>query len=437
MKLSILVPSVHTRRNTFLPKIQDEIYRQIDNLNSVQKTEVEVIVLSDNKTIMLGDKRNLLVEIAQGKYIQFVDDDDRISSDFISTLLEATETDADVISFNAEVSINGQKPKICDYSIKHLKDYNTRNGYFRIPNHISCVKREVSLLSSFPSLKYAEDQAYAKLLLPHLKTEHKINKVLYYYDYNDNVTETQFQNMPENIRKRREQPPIVDVIILSRANNPRLKAMTQKTIDTAIAGANQLSVNVIVIEQTPHVQYNNAQTIYHDAEFNYNSFMNLGARNCNSEWIIFANNDLIFHNGYLHELLTANNKLVSPHEPRDPRQSDIKENTIGTVNGKHFSGWCFMIKRDLWDNIGGLDEDFGFWFADDSVIQQCVNKGVKPMIVKKSLVTHLGSTTFKTLDSKKKDDYTWGLTEKFNNKYNQNKFADNQYYKEWKLKKSQ
>lgn len=434
IKLSILIPSTHTRRKNFLPSILEQVYGQYESLPKEQQEQVEILTLIDNKKQMLGDKRNVMVDMAQGQYIQFIDDDDRIEPDFISTLLHYIDEDKDVITFQVSVSINNNTPKIAYYSKEYKKDYNTTKAYYRIPNHICCVKKEVSLKSSFPSLKYAEDQAYAKLLLPHIKSETIIDRVLYHYDYNDNITETQLQNTTNIIRKRRESAAIVDVVILSNASNSVLKRMTQKTIDTCISGSNQLSVNVYVIEQHPDVRYENAETIYHNANFNYNSFANLGARQGKSEWIMIANNDLIFHNGWLHELLTAGNDLVSPHESRDPRQKDIKENTLGSVNGKHFSGWCFMIKRELWNKIGGFDEDFSFWFADDSVIEQCLMAGVTPMIVKKSLVTHLGSTTFKTLDSKQKDDYTWGLTDKFNNKYNKNKFSDNKYFKEWKEK---
>ena len=35
---------------------------------------------------------------------------------------------------------------------------------------------------------------------------------------------------------------------------------------------------------------------------------------------------------------------------------------------KDLSGWAFMMKRDLWNQIGGLDNDFDFWFADNSLI---------------------------------------------------------------------
>ncbi|MDR2274360.1 MAG: glycosyltransferase [Sphingobacterium sp.] len=432
IKLSILIPSVHTRRNTFLPKIQDSLFEQYDNLDAFQQSQIEIIVLCDNKRIMLGDKRNIMVEMAQGEYIQFIDDDDRIEPDFLKELLIATKHNTDVITFNVSVSLNGNNPKIAYYSKEFKKDYNTNEAYYRIPNHICCVKREVSLKSSFPSLKYAEDQAYAKVLLPHIKSEHQINKVLYHYDYNDNVTETQFQNMPDHIRKRREDSPIVDIVFLSKASNSDLEQMTQTAIDTCLSGANQLPVNIIVIEQIPNVRYNNATTVYHNASFNYNSFANVGARQGSAPWIMIANSDLIFHHGWLHELLSAGNDVVSPHERNDPRQQDIIENTWGTINGKHFSGWCFMIKRSLWEEIQGFDDCVNFWFSDDVTIEQVLSKGVTPMIVKKSLVDHLGSTTLKTLSQEDQGEYCWGQVHIFNSKYGKNKFEDNRYYQEWK-----
>lgn len=153
MKLSILIPSVAERRNTFLPKSLDMLYGQLEKLPNEIQSQVEIIYLIDNKTIMLGDKRNLMIEMAKGEYIVFVDCDDRIEPDYIQTLYEATKTNADSIVFFASVSLNGQEPKICRYSKDYLNDYNTATEYHRLPNHICCVKREVSKRISFPSLK--------------------------------------------------------------------------------------------------------------------------------------------------------------------------------------------------------------------------------------------------------------------------------------------
>lgn len=384
---------------------------------------------------MLGEKRNIMVDLAQGEYVVHVDDDDRLHPEYIQTLLNAiNETHADVITFLAEVTINGETPKICDYSIHHQRDYNTHNEYKRLPNHICCVKKSVSVKASFPSIPKGEDSAYSKLLLQHIVSEHQIKKVLYYYDYNDDTTETQQTIESKIIRKMKGRKAIVDVVILSNAKNNAMKAMTQNAINSCKIGANQLGVSITVIEQAKNVKYENAKTIYTENEFNYNKFANYGASLGDAEWIMIANNDLEFKNGWLHELLIADYPLVSPHEPRDPRQADITKNTKGTQNGKHFSGWCFMISRKLWKKIGGFDEDFYFWFADDSVIQQCVNAGIEPMVVKKSIVRHKGSVTLRTESPQSVSDKTWGLVEKFNKKYNQNKFEDNEYYKAWKAK---
>ena len=380
--LSILVCSVHTRYDTFAPKIQKQLYEQYSALPEADQDRVEIIVLTDNKKMMLGHKRNVMVDIAQGKYIAFVDDDDRIADNYMPELLKAIQSDADSIVFKAEVSLNGEQPKICDYSKDHRRDYNHKDGYYRIPNHICCIKRSVSLKSSFPHLLYGEDAGYGKVLLPHLKTEHKIDKVLYYYDYNADTTETQAWKY--NRAKQREGKPVLDLIILSKARTYRDSLMTQKAIDTALNGANGLPINVIVIEQGVG-DYHDAKTVHRrNDKFNYNKFANDAAGMGTAEWIMVANSDLEFTNGWLHNLLSADNPVVSPHEPTDIRQKGIIENALGFEIGRYFSGWCFMIERKLWLEIGGFDDDVDFWFSDDVVVEQVKAVGITPMLVKES-----------------------------------------------------
>ncbi len=426
--LSILVCSVHTRYKTFLPKIQDQLYDQLAALPEADQERVEIIILTDNKQMMLGHKRNVMVEMAQGKYIVFVDDDDRIATDYIAQLLKGTESDADSIVFQAEVSLNGEPPKICHYSKDVKRDYNHKDGYYRIPNHICCVKRDVSLKSSFPNILYGEDAGYGKVLLPHLKTEHKIDKILYYYDYSSETTETQAWR--NNNSSQRPGKALVDVIILSKAAKHRDTFMTQKAIDTCIQGANGLPVNIIVIEGG-YGQYRNATTIPNRDKFNYNQFANQGAALGTAEWIMIANNDLEFSDGWLHNLVSAGHPVVSPHEPNDVRQSDITENTEGDVCAKHFSGWCFMISRKLWTEIGGFDTDVDFWCSDDVVIEQVKAAGVMPMVVKDSVVRHLGSQTLLQQPEAVQNDWKWRNVYIYNTKYGKDKFNDHPAYKVW------
>lgn len=433
IKLSILVPSTHTRYNTFLPKIQEQLYSQYESLSYAEKEQVEILVLVDNKKTMLGEKRNNMIDLCKGDYVVFVDDDDRVSDDYIGTLLQATKEGADVIVFKAMVSLNGEAPKVCYYSKDVKKDYNTDSSYFRVPNHICCVKKDVSLKSSFPNLQYGEDSGYSKLLLPHIQTETKIDKVLYYYDFNEETTETQ-QHLNPSLR-RRNQKPIVDVVILSNAKNSRLYRMTQQAIDSCIAGANSLPVNVIVVEQNKNVKYKNAEVHYELGEFNYNKFGNIGISKGSAEWTMLCNNDVIFVSGWLHSLLIADHPVMSPKCPNDYRQKDIEENEIGEKCGRNLSGWAIFCKREIYNRISGFDEDFGFYCADNSFIEQIKSIGILPMIVPSSIVKHLGSSTLRTVTNKQQyDELTFGCVHKFNTKYSKDLFSDNQQFKNWKLK---
>lgn len=431
MKLSILVPSVAERRNTFLPKSLDMLYGQLEALPLEDQKQVEIIYLIDNKTMMLGDKRNLMVDMAKGQYISFVDCDDRISSDYISSLLEGIKSGADAIVFLAQVSLNGNPPKICRYSKDYGRDYNTENEYHRLPNHIPCIRKAISKKASFPSLKRAEDSGYARLLRPHIRTEHKIEKILYYYDYNDMTTVAQ-EDIAEIRHKKANMGEIIaDVVFVSNAKKLG-KHMTQNAIDSAIKGANGLRINCIVIESLPNLIYKNASTYNPDKPFNYNYYLNFGAVRGSAPWIMFCNNDLMFRNGWLHALLNADYPIVSPISPKDFRQKDAMENEIGWQCGRHLSGWAFMMKRELWEKIGRLDEDFDFWFADNSLIGQLKKHDIAPMLVPSSRVDHIGSQTFRTKTIDERNSLMWSKLDLFNQKYNENLFTDHPKFIEWK-----
>lgn len=438
-KLSILVCSALERNETFIPKSLRRLRMLKSLLSAEDKKKVQILYIIDDKEMMLGDKRNYAREGAMGEYITYVDDDDYITDDYITSLLEAIDKhDVDVITFNAMVSINGGSPKLCRYSSKYSQDYNTETEYHRLPNHIVCVRREISNLVSFPSIIYGEDALYAKILKKHIKTEHYIDKALYHYNYNEMTTIAQEQT-PSVIRRRSQEnilpDAIVDVIILSHASSPELQRMTQDAVDSCLKGANGLKVNVFVIEQKAEVRYKLATTIYHTAPFHYNQFCNLGARQGQAKWIMFSNNDVVFHDSWLHHLISADHPVVSPKCYFDDRQKDITENRLGNQCGRFFSGWCFMMTRELWEDIGGLPEIVSYWFSDNATIKEVQAKGVTPMIVPMSRVDHLFSVTFRKLPKSKWDDLTWGQCYIYNKHYNDNLFEDNVDYKRWKQTK--
>lgn len=216
---------------------------------------------------------------------------------------------------------------------------------------------------------------------------------------------------------------MIDLIILSKASTDSEYEMTKRAIQTV----NDSRVNIIVMEQTERTY--DVQTVHSPGDFNYNGFANKGASLGNSEWIMVANNDIIFHANWLDPLLEAQSPLVSPHEPTDRRQRGLMSNETGDIVGRHLSGWCFMIKRTLWEQIGGFDEDVEFWCSDNVVVEQVKKLGILPTVVARSLVTHIGSQTLQTAPDA--DSLKWKSVYIYNKKYGKDLFVGNANYLIW------
>ena len=85
----------------------------LDKLLSQRTSDVEILLLFDNRHLTLGAKRNFILDRAKGDYISFIDDDDDISDDYIQTLLTASK---DVMTFKTAHYINGVFNKDVIYS---------------------------------------------------------------------------------------------------------------------------------------------------------------------------------------------------------------------------------------------------------------------------------------------------------------------------------
>lgn len=201
IKLSILICSLNSRAETrkdLLKGLIESVGKcyvetQFEKEYSVEKyigKDAEVIVVTDSKQMSVGAKRNMLLKEASGEYIVFVDDDDRVSYHYTDKLLEKTALKPDVIVFDVARYHNGKQDRMVSYGIEHGKDYNTGKQYFRIPNHLMCVKKELALRVKFKNISFGEDAQYAAALLPLLKKQERINETLYAYYFDDKLTET-------------------------------------------------------------------------------------------------------------------------------------------------------------------------------------------------------------------------------------------------------
>lgn len=132
----------------------------------------------------IGTKRNKLLGEAKGEFITFIDDDDHISDNYVSLILEACKSGADCIGINGTITTNGRDERQWFISKEYGHWFTGSDGiYYRTPNHISPVKRELALQSGFPEITFGEDAEYSRRLLPLLKTETIITQPIYKYLY--------------------------------------------------------------------------------------------------------------------------------------------------------------------------------------------------------------------------------------------------------------
>lgn len=174
-----------------LTKRIDESRNLIQKLSSqAEGFDVEILAITDNKTMTVGAKRDLMIRHASGKYISFVDDDDDVSDDYVKDIVEAiAKHDVDCITFDTAVYIDGEFSKICKYSI----DYNhedLHNEYRRKPNHICCIKTDIARSVRHKDMTWGEDNIWSFDLCEKIKSEHRIGKTLYRYNYDSKKTET-------------------------------------------------------------------------------------------------------------------------------------------------------------------------------------------------------------------------------------------------------
>ena len=183
---SILVPTMPERKNVF---------SRLMNVLAPQLTdEVEILFLNDEpgkpkKTT--GEKRNELLKMARGEWVAFVDDDDLVNENYIALILHALKsTNCDVIGIHLLMTFNEDPETECRtyHSLRYDKWYDEpdpdrpgKRRYFRNPNHLNPVRRELAINAGFPDKSHGEDHEYSKALLPHLKTETYIHIPLYYY----------------------------------------------------------------------------------------------------------------------------------------------------------------------------------------------------------------------------------------------------------------
>lgn len=179
--LTILIPTMPGREK-YLAEVHKSLFNQIHDNNY----PAEMMVLDIDGSI--GYKRNMLLRMAKGEYLCFVDDDDIIADHYIYSILSAIQSNPDCCSLNGVITTDGKNPKRFVHSIKYNIWFEQEDVYYRPPNHLNVIKSSIAKQFKFPEINFGEDKDWSMQICESglLKTEAVIDETLYYYKYISN-----------------------------------------------------------------------------------------------------------------------------------------------------------------------------------------------------------------------------------------------------------
>lgn len=312
--LTILVPTVPSRINYFYPRIMKQLLDQTTKYNNI-----ELVSFFDNKKRTIGKKRDDMLKLAQGKYVTFVDDDDRLSNEYVDEIMNAivTNNDIDCIVYNVNCCVNNGRNKLCKYGIEF--EYGDINGGLEWrgkPAHTMIWKTSIATKHNYSNRQNGEDMDWVKRAHLDIKTQYRIDKTLYYYDANyattsetadlhDSVISNNINkliNITNNINK-----PKVSYVCLIYKSSKWLKFVYEqfhkhtklKEGDEFYFVANDAYPEVLdYLNNNLHIKhYIHENTEEQKKEWYINNVYrawNTAAKKANGEYIVFLNSDFAF-----------------------------------------------------------------------------------------------------------------------------------------------
>ena len=204
---------------------------------------------------------------------------------------------------------------------------------------------------------------------------------------------------------------VFDVIIPCNTKDEYTRVITEQSLKSLRNSKNEnVEFHVVVMEQNARAERFELadETIVYTFPFNYNKVLNEGAKRTHGEYVLLANNDLIYCDGFADALLRVFKAGYKSLSPTSPSQSSYSPQMVieGYGINSVLNGWCIAAERKMLESIGYLDESVVFWYSDNIYACQLKHAHIKHARVSNSYVFHLGSSTLKKADSSVKQDYT-------------------------------
>lgn len=183
--LSILIPTIVGREEQF-----NRLYQKLTGQLAKYGiwNEIEVVTECDDRTMSIGNKRQLLMDKCYGDFVTFIDDDDDIPDDYCLTIWTAIHDnpDADCIGFLQTCIMDGWVKSACLSNQFSVWQPNVDGfDYVRTPFFPTPIRRRIAMEIRYADLRYGEDHDFSIRLKESglIKKEHFINKAMYIYQY--------------------------------------------------------------------------------------------------------------------------------------------------------------------------------------------------------------------------------------------------------------
>lgn len=188
--LSILIPSIPERKDK-LERLLLLLNRQIETISEHPMLGNVEVVVNNSKSFLdegvtVGEKRNQLIEQAQGKYVCFLDDDESIAPNYVETLLRLCNEDKDVCTFRAVIKLTDYWGLV-DMKLAYKNNDQSSPEYTirRTAWHICPVRREFATMYQFENKNNAEDFAWFEKVLTNCVSDAHTERILFQYNHGE------------------------------------------------------------------------------------------------------------------------------------------------------------------------------------------------------------------------------------------------------------
>lgn len=219
---------------------------------------------------------------------------------------------------------------------------------------------------------------------------------------------------------------------------------TQQCVDSIVSRTDEpyelIFVDNASTDGTPDYlnSVDGARVICNESNRGFAPAVNQGIEAADGDQILLLNNDTIVTTGWLEGLLEAlhdrpDTGLVGPvsNQVSGPQQIPVEYEDLASLDGfawrrreqremtqaDRLVGFCLLLRREVVDTIGLLDERFEIGcFEDDDLCRRALEAGYKAFIASHVFVHHFGSVTFQASgfdfraimkENQKRYDHKW------------------------------